>query len=275
MSAHGEAAEQVVDMATKATVKGVEVVANLTGKGLISLAAFLMATLKEQKRTKGKTRIEAFRGKPTKVFVMRREDFSQFAAEAKKYGVLYAAIMSKKDKDGMVDVVVNANDAARVNRISERFAMSAEEVEKLRETILKAKEEKSQNTAHKERTDPAAEKDAYTVDDVTLDEMMGNATPPQQTQHKQPVEISEDGPNPMKAGTAKSSPSAPLSEHSAGIETDNSAEGRPSVKEQIRVIREERREKAEQGKSQPRHENYKGTTHQQPEKQKSTKAKER
>ena len=100
MSAHGEAAEQVVDMATKATVKGVEVVANLTGKGLISLATFLIATLKEQKRTKGKTRIEAFRGKPTKVFVMRREDFSQFAAEAKKYGVLYAAIMSKKDKDG-------------------------------------------------------------------------------------------------------------------------------------------------------------------------------
>lgn len=158
MSAHGEAAEQVVDMATKVTVKGVEVVANLTGKGLISLATFLMATLKEQKRTKGKTRIEAFRGKPTKVFVMRREDFSQFAVEAKKYGVLYAAIMSKKDKDGMVDVVVNANDAARVNRISERFAMSAEEVEKLRETILKTKEEKSQNTAHKERTDPTAEK---------------------------------------------------------------------------------------------------------------------
>ena len=63
MSAHGEAAEQVVDMATKATVKGVEVVANLTGKGLISLATFLIATLKEQKRTKGKTRIEAFRGR--------------------------------------------------------------------------------------------------------------------------------------------------------------------------------------------------------------------
>lgn len=275
MSAHGEAAEQVVDMATKATVKGVEVVANLTGKGLISLATFLMATLKEQKRTKGKTRIEAFRGKPTKVFVMRREDFSQFAAEAKKYGVLYAAIMSKKDKDGMVDVVVNANDAARVNRISERFAMSAEEVEKLRETILKAKEEKSQNTAYKERTDPAAEKDAHTVDDATLDEMMGNATPPQQTQHKQPVEISEDVPNPMKAGTAKSSPSAPLSEHNVGIEMDNSAEAPLSVKEQIRVIREERREKAEQGKSQPTHENYRGTTRRQPQRQKPTKAKER
>ena len=44
---------------------------------------------------------------------MRREDFSQFAVEAKKYGVLYAAIMSKNDKNGMVDVVVNANDAAR------------------------------------------------------------------------------------------------------------------------------------------------------------------
>lgn len=275
MSAHGEAAEQVVDMATKATVKGVEVVANLTGKGLISLATFLIATLKEQKRTKGKTRIAAFRGKPTKVFVVRREDFSQFAAEAKKYGVLYAAIMSKKDKDGMVDVVVNANDAARVNRISERFAMSAEEVEKLRETILKAKEGKSPNTAHKERTDPTAEKDAHTADDATLDKMRGNATLPQQTQHKQPAEISEDGPNPTKAGTAKSSPSAPLSEHNVGIEMDNSAEDHPSVKEQIRVIREVRREKAEQGKSQPMHENYRGATRRQPQKQKTTKAKER
>lgn len=84
MSAHGEAAEQVVDMATKATVKGVEVVANLTGKGLISLATFLIATLKEQKRTKGKTRIEAFRGKPTKVFVMRREDFSAVCCGSKE-----------------------------------------------------------------------------------------------------------------------------------------------------------------------------------------------
>ena len=243
MSAHGEAAEQVVDMATKATVKGVEVVANLAGKGLISLATFLIAALKEQKRTKGKTRIEAFRGKPTKVFVMRREDFSQFAAEAKKYGVLYAAIMSKKDKDGMVDVVVNANDAARVNRISERFAMSAEEVEKLRDTILKEKEAKSKNTTEKELTNPPAEKDAHTVDDVTLDERMGNAAPPQQTQHKQPVEISEDGPNPMEAGTAKSSPSAPLSEHSENTEMANTRE-RPSVRQQIKEIKEKRRERS-------------------------------
>lgn len=136
-----------------------------------------------------------------------------------------------------------ANDAARVNRISERFAMSAEEVEKLRETILKAKEEKSQNTAYKERTDSTAEKDAHTVDDATLDEMMGNATPPQQTQHKQPVEISEDGPNPMKAGAAKSSPSAPLSEHSENTEMANTRE-RPSVRQQIKEIKEKRRERS-------------------------------
>ena len=48
MSQHGEAAEQVVDMATNMTVKGVEVVANLTGKGAVSLATFLIAALKEQ-----------------------------------------------------------------------------------------------------------------------------------------------------------------------------------------------------------------------------------
>ena len=104
---------------------------------------------------------------------MRKEDFLQLAAEAKKYGILYAAIMNKKDKDSVIDVVVNANDAARVNRISERFALSTEEVEKLRETILKAKKETMKNTTEKERTNPPAEKDAHTVDNRMLDEMLG------------------------------------------------------------------------------------------------------
>lgn len=148
----------------------------------------------------------------------------------------------RQDVRMCADIAKRAETITR-NRISERFAMSAEEVEKLRETILKAKEEKSQNTAYKERTDPTAEKDAHTVDDATLDEMMGNATPPQQTQHKQPVEISEDVPNPTKAGTAKSSPSAPLSEHSENTEMANTRE-RPSVRQQIKEIKEKRRERS-------------------------------
>lgn len=129
-------------MATSVTVKGVECVTNLAGKGAMSLATFLVATLKDQKKTQGKARMRAFHGKPTKVFVIKAKDMELFAEEAKKYGVLYAAVVNKKQPDRLVDVVVNAADAAKVNRIAERFALSTVDVEKIREDIEKARQQR-------------------------------------------------------------------------------------------------------------------------------------
>ena len=232
MSQQGEAAEQIVNMATNVTVKGVEVATNLAGKGALSLATFLIAALNDQKRTKGKARMRAFHGKPTKVFVIRSEDMKQFAEEAKKYGVLYAAVFNKKQPDGIVDVVVNANDAAKVNRIAERFAMPAEEVEQLRASILKAREEKEKAAAEKERITPPAEKEARTADEQTLDEMMG-APAPQKTEHKQPIDLAEKAENPTKARMEKPNPSGPSSKSSNDTAAENSSE-RPSVKQQLR-----------------------------------------
>ena len=60
MSQTGEAAEQIVNMATNVTVKGVECVANLSGKAAVSLAAFLIAALKDEKRVSGKTYYSAW-----------------------------------------------------------------------------------------------------------------------------------------------------------------------------------------------------------------------
>ena len=150
MSQQGEAAEQVVNMATNITIKGVECVTNLAGKGAMSLATFLIATLKDQKKTQGKARMRAFHGKPTKVFVIKAKDMKIFAEEAKKYGVLYAAVINKKQPDGLVDVVVNAADAAKVNRIAERFALSSVDVEKIREEIEMARKQR-QSASQKER----------------------------------------------------------------------------------------------------------------------------
>ena len=135
MSANNDAAEQIVNMATNVTVKGAEVVTNLAGKGALSLATFLIAVLKEQKKTKGRARIQAFNGKPTKVFVIKPEDMKRFAEEAKKYGILYAAVINRKDPTAPIDVVINANDAAKVNRIAERFALSTVDVEQLRSEV--------------------------------------------------------------------------------------------------------------------------------------------
>ena len=267
MSQQGEAAEQIVNMATNVTVKGVECATNLAGKGALSLATFLIAVLKDQKRTKGKAHMKAFNGKPTKVFVIKNKDMKIFAEEAKKYGVLYAAVVNKKQPDGLVDVVVNANDAARVNRIADRFALSTVDVEKIRADIEKSREAKAKQSTAKERTTPPAEKEAHTVDDHTLDDMLGNPAP-QKIEHKQPADITEKVANPTKVRTEKSNPSAPFSnsKERSDAESFEPERTRPSVRQQIKEIKDERREKAPQ---QPARDKTRQTTHKQPQKTKS------
>ena len=119
MSQTGEAAEQIVNMATNVTVKGVECVANLSGKAAVSLAAFLIAALKDEKRVSGKTRMRSFRGKPTQVFVIKQGELRAFAQEAKKYGVLYAAVVDKRNPDGLCDIVVSAEKKSTFSRLSQ------------------------------------------------------------------------------------------------------------------------------------------------------------
>jgi len=272
MSQQGEAAEQIVNMATNVTVKGVEFLTNTAGKGALSLATFLIAALKDEKRTSGKARMRAFNGKPTKVFAIKAKDLKLFAEEAKKYGVLYAAVVNKKQPDGIVDVVVNANDAARVNRITERFALSTVDVEKIRADIMKAREEKAKQGAVKERTTPPAEKEAHTVDENTLDAMM--AKPVQQaTEHKQPVEVKEKIPNPTKARTERTSPSEPSSDTRENIAADKSE--RPSVRQKIQELKAER-QADKTAEKQPQRDKARQMEHQQPSRmKKKTKSKER
>ena len=157
MSQHGEAAEQVVSMATNAAVKTVECAAEIVGKGSLSLATFLLAVLKDQKKTRGRTRIQSFNGRPTKVFAIMAKDLKTFSEEAKKYGILYAAVMNRKSTDGIVDVVVSANDAARVNRIAARFALSTIEIQKTSDTPAKERTADAQNpTARTDSRNPSA-----------------------------------------------------------------------------------------------------------------------
>ncbi len=257
-----DAADQVVNMG----LKGVEVVSNLAGKGTLSLAAFLIAALKDQKRTKGKTRMQSFKGKPTKVFVIKKSELQIFALEAKRYGVLYAAIFNRKTPDGLCDIVVSAGDAAKVNRIAERFELSTVDVEKIREDIRKtreaAKTKEKPAGAARERTTPSAEKEAHTVDEKTLDEMLKEPKQ-KKVRQTQPVNMA-NRPNPTMAGTAKSNLSAPSSSSRSGFGKDD--EKRPSVRQQIKEIRDERRDKAglEHARSKTRQ-----TQHRQPEKKKN------
>ena len=226
MSQTGEAAEQIVNMATNVTVKGVECMTNLAGKGALSLATFLIAALKDEKRVSGKTRMRSFRGKPTRVFVIRQSELKTFTQEAKKYGILYAAILDKRNKDGLCDIVVNAEDAGRVNRIADRFALSTVDVEKIREDIIKARklaaeQADKQPDANKqqERPDPASDK-AHTVAETELDQMLGA---PATTPRKE-----------------RSSPSGPTSAPRSNTDKALDEPARPSVRKEINKIKAQR-----------------------------------
>ena len=215
-----------VDQLTNMTLKGVEVASNLTGKALMNLATFLVAVLKEEKRSKGKTRIDSFNGKPTKVFMIKAADLKTFAAEAKKYGVLYAAIYDRKNPDGLCDVIVNATDAAKVNRIAERFALATVDVEQIRKDIKKDQTTEKTEAVVETAMQNAAPVSAEKPREVTETELTGAAASIPEAQQQE---------NPMRAWTGKESPFAPSSEASSNI--NNTTESRPSVRKDLSEIK--------------------------------------
>lgn len=93
----GDAAEQVVRM----SLEGAEFALKITGTAAKNLAAALYTVLKDQKKTKGKARIEAMlrEKRPLKVYTIKKEDCPEFAKQAKGYGILYAPIPVKKGDD--------------------------------------------------------------------------------------------------------------------------------------------------------------------------------
>ena len=165
MNTSGEAADQVVRMSLEVG----EAALKISGEGAKQLAVLLYAVLQDQSnsrgKTKGRTRLESLvrTGKPLKVFSVKESDLKKFAKEAKRYGILYCAIRNPKENtDGMVDIMVKEEDAPRINRIIERFKLSAvEEKAKVETEVEKTKEQGKENaeqnpsTAKTEKSHPS------------------------------------------------------------------------------------------------------------------------
>lgn len=231
MNTGGEAAEQIVRM----SLEGVEVAAKITGAGAKNIAILLYSILKEEKKTKGKSRLTSMlrSGKELKVFTIKNGDLKKFTQEAKKYGVLYSVLADSKNKspNAIVDVIARAEDASKINRIVERFHLASVDTASI---VSEAEKRKSKNTdtAEPEITTPEkAEKDKL------LDALMGK-----------PLQKEENAVNPSVAKTEKSPPSEPTSE-----KPNKSAEGatrlrdKPSVKEELREIKNSRKEQEAYG----------------------------
>ena len=135
MSYSGEAADQVVRL----SLNGVEVAAKLSGSAAKQLAIMIYAILKDQKKTKGKIRLTNMlrSGKELKVFAVKDGDLQKFCQEAKKYGVLYCVLKDKNASDGITDIMVRAEDAAKVNRIFTRFGLATVDLASLKTELVK------------------------------------------------------------------------------------------------------------------------------------------
>lgn len=129
MNTGGDAAEQVVRL----SLEGFEVAAKLTGSAAKDIAKLLMTVLKQEisqsKKTRGKARLTNLlkSGKELKVFAVRQKDLEQFTKHAKQYGILYSVLRDKANSnpEALVDIIARAEDAAKVQRIVDRFHLGS------------------------------------------------------------------------------------------------------------------------------------------------------
>ena len=231
MNSSGDAAEQVVRL----SLEGTEVALRLTGSAAKNIAAALYTILKNKDRTKtkGHQRLTAMlkSGKELKVFTLPEAHLRQFTMEAKRYGVVYCALRDKKPSaDGLVDIMVRAEDASKINRIVERFKLATVDAASIKHEI-------EQSRAEKTEAQPVPEKAApeKADEDRLLDDLMGA-----------PIQKEErSSPNPSAARTEKSPLSEPISETppKAAEGTAKRPEARPSVREELREIRAGQKQK--------------------------------
>ena len=225
MNTAGDAAEQIVKM----SLNGVEVAAKITGAGAKELAMMIYAILKDQKKTKGKTRLTNMlrSEKPLKVFAVKDSELQLFCKEAKKYGVLYCVLKDKDANDGLTDIMVRAEDASKINRIFDRFKLATVDVGEVKSEIERQRQEQAQ--AKKDGTIPAPERTPTEErTDAFLDQLMAKPpnAPEQQTE------------NPTDGRVAKSRQSEPTSATREGV-TRGTTDTRPSVREELKKIRAE------------------------------------
>ena len=291
MSYSGDAAEQVVRLSLETG----EVAVKLAGEGAKQLAILLYAILREQKKTKGKTRLTNMlrSGKELKVFAVKDSDLQLFCREAKKYGVLYCVLKDRDATDGLTDIMVRAEDASKINRIFERFNLATVDMAEVRREIEQSREAQ-QNDAPEApaAAEPMTEQE---VDDL-LDAMFspppaqeGELPVPERTAPEQdnddfleavlgasPTREEGQTENPTEGRIEKSRQSEPTSkpkEPTAPGTSEPQERSRRSVRQELNDIKAEQREKAAKGREQSKP--TKGPKHKAPRKYKPKRLKER
>lgn len=215
-----EAAEQIV----KFSIEGIEMALRLSGTGLERIAVMLYTMSKDNKMTKGKTTLNKMlkSGSPLQIFSIKASELEKFGKEAKKYGILYTALIDKKapDNDGIVDIMVRSEDAAKINRVVERFKLAQIDNVSIRSEIEKDKIEEMLKDA-KERGVPIAD-EAKLANDIL----------------SKPIQKEENTNSNPEVAKTQSPLSEPVLENSKGKD-GVVKEKKPSVRKLLNKLKEE------------------------------------
>ena len=99
MSISSDSAEQLIRL----YFEGAEFLLKISGSATKNIVAALYAMSKDKKASKGKTRLVNMlkSDKELKIFSIKKNEMKIFAKQAKGYGVLYCALINKKNKNFM------------------------------------------------------------------------------------------------------------------------------------------------------------------------------
>ena len=225
----GDAADEVV----RIYLEVCEATIRLTGAGAKNVAALLLASYQNKGTTKGKTTLNKMlkSNSALKVFTIKKNDLKTFQQQAKRYGVLFTALIDRNNKnyDGMVDILVRADDASKINRIVKRFDLGT-----INETEIEKEINTSPTLNEKQAKEEVNNKVNNTINDDILDDIL--STPKKEVNTL----------NPNSLGMEKSPPL----EHSS-----NKVMGE-SVKEKLEVIKVELNTDLKKRELQPNNKNF-------------------
>lgn len=246
MNLGGDAADQVV----RYSLEGIDYSLRLSGTLAKNMAVFFVAVLKDQKKTRGKTRLVRMlkENRPVKFFTIPQERMKEFATMARNRGLLYVVIRDKQNPD-KCEVMAFADDAAKVNRIMDNMGLDflkSESGQAVTEVV--GKQEETPETFTQTVTMPEGEVQ-FEIDESDMD--FGFEEPEPQVDIENFIQVQE--------GTEKN-PSEPFLHNSDTFtedektepeskdmsvehkDTSREADKKPSVRAELEKIKQEKQE---------------------------------
>ena len=212
------------DQMMKMTLEGIQVAAEIGlkagGTAAKSLAVTLYAILTDNKKIKGKTNLDNLlkSNKELKVFAIHHSDLKKFCEEAKHYGVLYSVLKEKNNTDGIVDIMVKAEDASKISRMVDKFDLATIDTKAIRESVLSQQQIKDAKPLSDEEHD------------ALLSKLMDEKTNPDKAR------TSKDGtPFELSSKTLKKENKKKTVERKKSTATTD----RPSVRQELKDIKQE------------------------------------